>query len=92
MDRSGRVDRAQEEAALDLGASFPQVFWHILLPFLKPGTNVMMLANHGTVSYGTDVERAYWWTEILDAYCRMLILSKQLGRVTYFTEDKEREL
>jgi len=24
------------EAALDLGASYPQVFWHILLPFLKP--------------------------------------------------------
>ena len=31
-----RFDRAQEEAALDLGASYPQVFWHVLLPFLKP--------------------------------------------------------
>ena len=44
------------------------------------------------MSYGNDVERAYWWTEILDAYCRMLLLAKQLGRVNYFTEDKEREL
>jgi spermidine/putrescine transport system permease protein len=34
--RLQRFDRAQEEAALDLGASYPQVFWHILLPFLKP--------------------------------------------------------
>ena len=36
MARLTRFDRAQEEAALDLGASYTQVFWHILLPFLKP--------------------------------------------------------
>jgi spermidine/putrescine transport system permease protein len=36
MARLQRFDRSQEEAALDLGASFPQVFWHILVPFLKP--------------------------------------------------------
>ncbi len=36
MARLQRFDRAQEEAALDLGASYPQVFWHILLPFLRP--------------------------------------------------------
>jgi spermidine/putrescine transport system permease protein len=36
MARLQRFDRAQEEAALDLGASYPQVFWHVLLPFLKP--------------------------------------------------------
>jgi spermidine/putrescine transport system permease protein len=36
MARLSRFDRAQEEAALDLGASYPQVFWHVLLPFLKP--------------------------------------------------------
>lgn len=36
MARLQRFDRTQEEAALDLGASYPQVFWHILLPFLKP--------------------------------------------------------
>jgi spermidine/putrescine transport system permease protein len=34
--RLQRFDRDQEEAALDLGASYPQVFWHILIPFLKP--------------------------------------------------------
>ena len=36
MARLTRFDRAQEEAALDLGASYPQVFWHILLPYMKP--------------------------------------------------------
>ncbi len=36
MARLQRFDRAQEEAALDLGASYPQVFRDILLPFLRP--------------------------------------------------------
>lgn len=36
LSRLQRFDRAQEEAALDLGATRTQVFFHILLPFLKP--------------------------------------------------------
>ena len=36
MSRLQRYDRAQEEAALDLGASPTQVFFHILIPYLKP--------------------------------------------------------
>lgn len=36
LARLQRFDRAQEEAALDLGASHPQVFLHILLPFMRP--------------------------------------------------------
>ena len=66
-------------------------FAETVLPFVKK-TNVIILANHGTVSYGVDVEQAYWWTEILDAYCRMLMLARDLGKVNYFTEKKEREL
>ncbi len=68
-----------------------QDFADTIRPFVDR-TNVIILANHGTVSYGENVERAYWWTEILDSYCRMLLLAKQLGRVSYFTEDKQREL
>jgi len=36
LARLQRFDRTQEEAALDLGASFTQVFQHITLPFLRP--------------------------------------------------------
>ena len=36
LSRLQRYDRRQEEAALDLGASRPQVFFDILLPFLRP--------------------------------------------------------
>src|SRR3546814_7544312 len=31
-----RFDRTQEEAALDLGATHTQVFWKVLIPFLRP--------------------------------------------------------
>jgi spermidine/putrescine transport system permease protein len=36
LARLQRYDRVQEEAALDLGASRTQVFFDILLPFLRP--------------------------------------------------------
>jgi L-fuculose-phosphate aldolase len=68
-----------------------KAFAETILPFVDK-TNVIILANHGTVSYGLDVEQAFWWTEILDAYCRMLMLARQLGNVSYFTENEEREL
>ena len=68
-----------------------QTFADTILPFVEK-TNVIILANHGTVSYGETVEQAYWWTEILDAYCRILMLAKGLGNVSYLSQDKEREL
>lgn len=69
-----------------------QQFADTVLPFLKPGTNAMILTNHGTVSFGAHLEEAYWKTEIVDAYCRILILSRQLGGITYLDEQKSREL
>jgi L-fuculose-phosphate aldolase len=68
-----------------------QAFADTVLPFVQK-TNCVILANHGTVSYGENVERAYWWTEILDAYCRMLMLARDLGRVHYLSEQHTREL
>lgn len=68
-----------------------QAFADTVLPFVEKA-NVIILANHGTVSYGETVERAYWWTEILDAYCRILLLARDLGRVNYLSQEKAREL
>ena len=68
-----------------------QAFADTILPLVKK-TNVVVLANHGTVSWGESVERAYWWTEILDAYCRMLLMARSLGNVNYLTAEKERDL
>jgi spermidine/putrescine transport system permease protein len=36
LSRLQRFDRSLEEAGLDLGATQPQVFRHILIPFLRP--------------------------------------------------------
>src|ERR671922_261385 len=41
---------------------------------------------------GPTLENAYFNTEIIDAYCRILILARQLGRVNYFTEGQTKEL
>lgn len=68
-----------------------QAFADTIIPFVEK-CNVIVLANHGTVSFGEDVERAYWWTEILDAYCRILMLSKQLGKVNYLDQRESQEL
>ncbi len=68
-----------------------QDFANTILPFVKK-SNVIILANHGTVSYGETVEKAYWATEILDAYCRMLILARSLGKVNYFSESEAQGL
>jgi L-fuculose-phosphate aldolase len=51
-----------------------------------------LLANHGTVTFGKDLEQAYFNSEIIDAYCKILILAKQLGPINYFSEEKTREL
>ena len=60
-------------------------------PFVRQAS-VVIMANHGTVSFGETVERAWWWAEILDAYCRILMLARSLGRVHYFDRDEVREL
>jgi spermidine/putrescine transport system permease protein len=51
MARLTRFDRAQEEAALDLGASYPQVFLHVLLPFLRPA-----LLSAGVIAFLSSFE------------------------------------
>jgi L-fuculose-phosphate aldolase len=68
-----------------------QKFAETVLPHLK-SSNTIILANHGTVTFGPDLEKAYWNSEIIDAYCKILILAKQLGNVNYFTQGQTKEL
>ena len=53
---------------------------------------IAVLKNHGTVAWAETVDRAYWWTEILDAYCRILLIAKQVGNVERISEPKIKEL
>lgn len=68
-----------------------QAFAETVLPYVKD-TDTILLANHGTITYGSDLEDAYFKTEIIDAYCRILLLSKQLGRINYYSDEKAAEL
>ncbi len=68
-----------------------QKFADTIVPYVKD-CNTIILTNHGTVTFGPDLEKAYWNTEIIDAYCRILILARQLGRVNYFSDEQTREL
>jgi L-fuculose-phosphate aldolase len=62
-----------------------------IVPYVKD-CNTILLANHGTVSWGPTLEGAYFNTEIIDAYCKILSIAKQLGRVNYFSEKDTSEL
>src|SRR5688572_10851844 len=68
-----------------------QKFADTIVPYVKD-CNTIILANHGTVTFGPDLEKAYWNSEIIDAYCRILILARQLGRVNFFNDREEKEL
>src|SRR5437868_5842920 len=68
-----------------------QKFAETIIPFVKD-CNTIILVNHGTVTFGPDLEKAYFNTEIIDAYCKILLLARQLGRVHYFTEQQTKEL
>lgn len=68
-----------------------QQFAETIVPYVKD-CNTILLANHGTVTFGPDLEKAYFNSEIIDAYCKILLLAKQLGRINYFTEKETGEL
>jgi L-fuculose-phosphate aldolase len=68
-----------------------QRFAETIIPYVRD-CNTIILANHGTATFGPNLENAYFNTEIIDAYCRILILARQLGRVNYFTEGQTKEL
>ncbi len=68
-----------------------QAFANTILPFVETA-KIVVLKNHGTVSWGETLQQAYWWTEILDAYCRILLIAKQVGRVQRISPPKVEEL
>jgi spermidine/putrescine transport system permease protein len=55
--RLQRFDKTQEEAALDLGATHTQVFWKILIPFLRPAilSSIVLAFLTSFENYNTTV-------------------------------------
>src|SRR5438132_1044739 len=68
-----------------------QKFAETIVPYVKD-CNTIILANHGTVSWGPHLEAAYFNSEIIDAYCKILILARQLGPINYLTDQQTKEL
>ncbi len=66
-------------------------FAHSIDPFVK-STNAILLANHGVVTYHESVETAFWLTEILDSYCRVLINASSLGAAQKLSDSQADEL
>lgn len=76
------------------------------VPYVQPGTaefaravapylaqsKVCLLANHGAVSCGTSLEEACNLMEVLDGYCRIVLLAEQLGPLKGLTESERRRL
>mgnify|MGYP006268480131 CR=1 FL=1 len=63
-----------------------------LLPLIGPETNSLLMGNHGSVSFSTDIVDAYYKLEILDAYCRILLLVHQMGRINLLNQDQMKGL
>lgn len=62
-----------------------------IVPFVNRAA-MIVLANHGTVAYGPDLELAVANTEMLDRYCYILLQTISLGRVRYLSADAVRDL
>lgn len=63
-----------------------------IVELLTPDTNTVLMGNHGSVSFDEDLIHAYYKLEILDAYCRFLLLTKQLGKPNVLSPSQMTEL
>ena len=68
-----------------------QKFADTILPVVRYA-NTIILANHGIVTFCPTLENACFNSEIIDAYCRILLLAKPLGPLQHFTEVQVQEL
>lgn len=56
-----------------------QAFAETVLPYVS-NHNTILLSNHGIVCWSDTVTHAEWLVEILEAYCKTLLIARQLGR------------
>ena len=76
-------------------------------PYCTPGTpenadavgkaavqhQAVLMENHGVITWGKDIEDAYWKMENTDAYCQTVLIASMLGKpLTPITGKQAREL
>ena len=69
-----------------------KAFAETVLPVCKDH-NAILLQNHGVITWADDLERAYWFMEIVDAYCRTVVIASHIGgQMTYMSPGKVGDL
>ena len=63
-----------------------------ITPLIGPQTNSVLMGNHGTVSFSHSLIDTYYRLEILDAYCRILLLCHQFGKANVLSPKQMHEL
>ena len=53
-------------------------FAKTVLPFVQDH-NTILLANHGIVCWGDTITHAEWYVEVVDTYCKTVMIARQLG-------------
>jgi L-fuculose-phosphate aldolase len=67
-------------------------FARTVLPFVKDH-NTVLLANHGVVCWADTVTHSEWCVEVLDSYCKTLLLAARLPTpITHIPEQKGADL
>lgn len=56
-----------------------QVFAESVLPFVEDH-NTILLTNHGIVCWSDTATHAEWLVEVMDTYCKTVLLAQQTGR------------
>lgn len=56
--------------------------------------NTILMANHGVVTWShNNIEEAYWRMEIIEAYCRTIVVAGQLGKpINTFTGPQMKDI
>lgn len=69
-----------------------QKFADTVIPFVKDHCTIL-LANHGVVCWADTPTRAEWRVEVLETYCRTLLLAARIGKpLQCIPDDKVAEL
>jgi L-fuculose-phosphate aldolase len=67
-------------------------FAKTIIPYAK-NHNTILLSNHGLICWADTVTHAEWYVEVVDTYCRTLMLASQLGAgITRIPANKEKAL
>ena len=59
---------------------------------LVPNYDAILMANHGVVTYGEDLHRAYMKMEVVEHYAKVALVTIMLGRQKLLGEEEVEKL